>query len=55
MTSTEEEIDTCQNNDVHLGFQNPGALLHWGLSVCSKKNSGVLVHYFSAQVGKCFD
>lgn len=42
MTSTEEEINTCQNNDVCLRFQHPGALLHCGLSVCSKKNCRVL-------------
>lgn len=34
MTSTKEEIDTCQNNCACLGFQHPEALLCWGLSVC---------------------
>lgn len=42
MTSTEEEINTCQNNDVCLRFQHPEASLHCGLSVCSKKNCRVL-------------
>lgn len=38
MTPTEEEMDTCQNNDVRLGFQHPEIYFTGASEFAVKKN-----------------